>query len=304
MALPQTNTDVVSQQGQLRSQNELYPSQWNTDLEQDSDFWREIARELGYEGALNEGEGTSLQINRLVSCCTLQDILSTLVILLILNCDFTASPMYILTSLSKGADFFRKEHFASVQGQHQQGQPTLFSSPGVWARDANRASALQHSSQPPGPVPGQQGAMQANKQGVHPTFLELSDRRIQLQAYIAKKEAAAMALSNNRTSVEQGSFLTQMQALAADVKHKKELLSKVVKALNSMTSLPLDKVKFEESYFAFCRNRPNMQDERLMRVDNRTIDLHALHRNVLLEGGTTKASASMQPCNHIRANQC
>jgi hypothetical protein len=56
---------------------------------------------------------------------------------------------------------------------------------------------------------------------------------------------------------------------------------------------PLDKVKFEESYSAFRRNRPIMQDERLMRVDNRTVDLHALHRNVLLEGGTAKASASI-----------
>jgi len=55
---------------------------------------------------------------------------------------------------------------------------------------------------------------------------------------------------------------------------------------------PLDKAKFEESYATFRRNRPIKQDERLMRVDNRPIDLHALHYNVMSEGGMKKARLS------------
>jgi hypothetical protein len=58
---------------------------------------------------------------------------------------------------------------------------------------------------------------------------------------------------------------------------------------------PLDKSKFEESYAAFRRSRPIKQDERLMRVDNRPIDLHALHYNVLSEGGIKKARFSILP---------
>lgn len=55
---------------------------------------------------------------------------------------------------------------------------------------------------------------------------------------------------------------------------------------------PLDKSKFEESYAAFCNSRSMMRDERLMQVDNRPVDLHALHYNVMLEGGATKVSTS------------
>jgi hypothetical protein len=58
---------------------------------------------------------------------------------------------------------------------------------------------------------------------------------------------------------------------------------------------PLDKAKFEESYAAFRRSRPIKQDERLMRVDNRPIDLHALHYNVLSEGGIKKARFPILP---------
>lgn len=52
---------------------------------------------------------------------------------------------------------------------------------------------------------------------------------------------------------------------------------------------PLDKARFQESYTAFCNNRSIKYDEQLMSVDNRPVDLHALHCNVLSEGGATKA---------------
>lgn len=76
---------------------------------------------------------------------------------------------------------------------------------------------------------------------------------------------------------------------------------------------PLDKAKFEESYAAFRRSRPIKQDERLMRVDNRPIDLHALHYNVLSEGGIKKARLSILPlvitlvlteCCRLRQEKC
>jgi hypothetical protein len=57
---------------------------------------------------------------------------------------------------------------------------------------------------------------------------------------------------------------------------------------------PLDKAKFEESYTAFRSSRPIIRDERLMQVDNRPVDLHALHYHVLSEGGGAKASVSYQ----------
>ena len=134
----------------------------------------------------------------------------------------------------------QQQQQSGMNGQNQQGQSTLFSSPTMQAGDVNRASPPHPSSQPPGSMPNQQGGMQANGQAVPPgrrpmTFLELRDRATQIQAYIAKQETAAMALSNNRGSVEQGSFMTQMQALAADVRNKKELLSKLAQAMNSMT---------------------------------------------------------------------
>lgn len=59
---------------------------------------------------------------------------------------------------------------------------------------------------------------------------------------------------------------------------------------NQMVPPPLDKAKFEESYAAFCSTRPIVRDERAMQIDNRPIDLHSLHANVLTEGGAEKVS--------------
>lgn len=55
---------------------------------------------------------------------------------------------------------------------------------------------------------------------------------------------------------------------------------------------PLEKAQFQESYAAFCSNHSIVYDERLMSVDNRPVDLHALHHHVLSEGGATKANFS------------
>jgi hypothetical protein len=66
---------------------------------------------------------------------------------------------------------------------------------------------------------------------------------------------------------------------------------------------PLDKGKFEESYAAFRSTRPIMRDDRLMQVDNRPVDLHALHFNVLSEGGGAKASIFIQSCNRGRTDE-
>lgn len=81
--------------------------------------------------------------------------------------------------------------------------------------------------------------MQANGQGLASgrrpmTFLELRDRAQQIREVIAKQEATAMGLNNSRASVEQSAYLNQMQALAADVRSKKDLLTKVVQAMNQM----------------------------------------------------------------------
>ena len=83
----------------------------------------------------------------------------------------------------------------------------------------------------------QQGGTQTNGQGVPAgrrpmTFLELKDRATQIQAFITKQEAMAMSLNANRASVDPPTFMTQMQSLAADVRAKRELLSKVVLAMN------------------------------------------------------------------------
>ncbi|KIM85799.1 hypothetical protein PILCRDRAFT_345353 [Piloderma croceum F 1598] len=92
-----------------------------------------------------------------------------------------------------------------------------------------------------GSMSNQHGSMQANGQAMPPgrrpmTFLELRERASQIQAYITKLQAAALALNTNRASVGQASFLTQMQALAADYRSKKELLAKLVQAMNQATS--------------------------------------------------------------------
>jgi hypothetical protein len=68
------------------------------------------------------------------------------------------------------------------------------------------------------------------------THVELRDRATQIQASIAKQEASAMHLNNNRASIEQSTFIAQMQALAADVRTKKELLSKVYQAMNQLAT--------------------------------------------------------------------
>jgi hypothetical protein len=44
----------------------------------------------------------------------------------------------------------------------------------------------------------------------------------------------ARSLSNRQASVEQTTYLSQMQAYAADYRGKKDLLSKIVQAMNQM----------------------------------------------------------------------
>jgi len=57
-----------------------------------------------------------------------------------------------------------------------------------------------------------------------------------------------------------------------------------------MVPAPLDKAKFDENYANFCNDQSIVRDGRLMQVDNRPIDLHALHYNVLSEGGAARVS--------------
>lgn len=54
----------------------------------------------------------------------------------------------------------------------------------------------------------------------------------------------------------------------------------------------LKKAKFEESFHAFCNSGGIVLDDRLMSVDGRPVDMHALHCNVLSEGGSVNASFS------------
>jgi hypothetical protein len=53
---------------------------------------------------------------------------------------------------------------------------------------------------------------------------------------------------------------------------------------------PLEKAKFESAYQNFCKTKNLNLDSRLMTIDNRTIDLHALHVQVISEGGLNKIS--------------
>ncbi|KAF7973288.1 hypothetical protein HWV62_15663 [Athelia sp. TMB] len=72
----------------------------------------------------------------------------------------------------------------------------------------------------------------------HPPFLgdyggsqRIPERASQIQAYIARQEAQAMNLNANRGGIEQHLFMSKMQALATEVRHKKELLQKLLAAM-------------------------------------------------------------------------
>jgi len=54
---------------------------------------------------------------------------------------------------------------------------------------------------------------------------------------------------------------------------------------------PLDKPRFEPAYKRYCNVRGLHPEARLLSVDNRPIDLHSLHVQVMSEGGAAKVSA-------------
>jgi hypothetical protein len=54
--------------------------------------------------------------------------------------------------------------------------------------------------------------------------------------------------------------------------------------------LPLDKAQFEGTYKSFCLKRPVKMDPRAASIDNRPVDLHRLHVEVMKEGGQTNVS--------------
>lgn len=51
---------------------------------------------------------------------------------------------------------------------------------------------------------------------------------------------------------------------------------------------PLEKSKFENAYQNYCKTKSVTLNPRLMMIDNRPIDLHALHVQIMSEGGATK----------------
>jgi hypothetical protein len=51
---------------------------------------------------------------------------------------------------------------------------------------------------------------------------------------------------------------------------------------------PLEKARFDSAYKSYCTNKGVLHDPRLMSVDDRPIDLHSLHVQVMSEGGGAK----------------
>jgi hypothetical protein len=149
------------------------------------------------------------------------------------------------------------------------------------------------------------------------TPAELRERANLLRNSIVKLSSTYNEFSNNQASMDPVLFMTQRKKLVDEMNMRKDALTKIMQAINAMTSQgqhngnpnlsnqfpgnqfpttpnlaqftlppPLDKAKFQESYTAFCSDRSIAYDERVMSVDNRPIDLHALHHYVLSEGGS------------------
>ncbi|KAF7964453.1 hypothetical protein HWV62_7575, partial [Athelia sp. TMB] len=103
------------------------------------------------------------------------------------------------------------------QAGPSQGNPMF--SPGQQSPDTRQAS-------PPHPA---QGGLPAGRRAMN--YTELKERASQIQAYIARQEAQAMNLNANRGGIEQHLFMSKMQALATEVRQKKELLQKLLAAM-------------------------------------------------------------------------
>ncbi|KAJ3509059.1 hypothetical protein NLJ89_g5424 [Agrocybe chaxingu] len=61
---------------------------------------------------------------------------------------------------------------------------------------------------------------------------------------------------------------------------------------NTFGIMPLDKHKFDPMFRTFCNRRNVKPDNRLLSIENRPVDLHALHVQVMQEGGINKVEAS------------
>jgi ARID/BRIGHT DNA binding domain len=53
---------------------------------------------------------------------------------------------------------------------------------------------------------------------------------------------------------------------------------------------PLEKARFDLTYKTFCHRMGLKPDQRLLTIDSQPIDLHALHSEVLQEGGLKNVS--------------
>lgn len=66
---------------------------------------------------------------------------------------------------------------------------------------------------------------------------------------------------------------------------------------------PLDKTRFDIIYKNFCLRKGLKLDQRLLTIDSQTIDLHALHDQVLQEGGSKNVSPVFSfKSNHVYAS--
>ena len=54
--------------------------------------------------------------------------------------------------------------------------------------------------------------------------------------------------------------------------------------------IPLDKPRFMATYRSYCMKKPLKMDARTLTIENRQVDLHRLHVEVMKEGGQTNVS--------------
>jgi hypothetical protein len=84
------------------------------------------------------------------------------------------------------------------------------------------------------------------------------------------------------------------------IQANRPLGSNLVNNFGKGSITPLDKTRFDLTYKNFCQRKGLKFDQRLLTIDSQTIDLHALHVQVLQEGGSKNVSPVFSfQSNHV-----
>ncbi|KAF8638705.1 hypothetical protein AX17_002000 [Amanita inopinata Kibby_2008] len=176
-------------------------------------------------------------------------------------------------------------------GMGMQGQPPLPQGQLQQLQNPNMnpSPLIQHSQT--GQIPIQNGAsISSNSSSLPSTHANVGGSPFLTQTSMSSNTNSPFNFQMNAASLSGGSLVQQHQPPSQQQQVQRTVAVQSSGLPNQMLQMipPLEKASFDHMFKSYCNSKQVKIDSRLLSVNNRPIDLHALHTFVLREGGEAK----------------